>query len=86
MGHFHVSGHDAGCVQCLVCEKTITDDKWFAQVKHGDWTVLLCSERCAKAFYARRLPGLRQFVVLAAHPLLKWPQAKTGLEQPGVAR
>lgn len=81
MSHFATHGFDAAHVQCVVCEKIITDDAWFARVKHGDWTVMLCSERCAKAFYAQRLPGLRRLALLAAHPSLKWPRAAVGVEE-----
>ncbi len=81
MSHFDVHYPAAEHAQCVVCEKMITDDAWFARVKHGEWTVMLCSERCAKAFYGQRLPGLRRLALLAAHPSLKWPRANVALEE-----
>jgi hypothetical protein len=72
---------DGEVAQCVTCEKAIAGDDWFARVKHGEWTVMLCSERCAKAFYAQRLPGLRRLALLAAHPLLRWPRAIIGSEK-----
>lgn len=57
----------------------ITGDDWSARVKRGNWTVMLCSERCAKSFYAQRLPGLRRIALLAAHPSLKWPRASVAI-------
>ena len=81
MSYFDADVLKAAHAQCVVCEKIITDDDWFARVKHGEWTVMLCSERCAKAFYAQRLPGLRRLALLAAHPSLKWPRANVGFEE-----
>lgn len=81
MSHFDTHSLNAAHAQCVVCEKIITDDDWFARVKHGEWMVMLCSERCAKAFYAQRLPGLRRIALLAAHPSLRWPRVNTGIEE-----
>lgn len=81
MSYFDAHAFNAAHAQCVVCEKIITDDDWFARVKHGEWTVMLCSERCAKAFYAQRLPGLRRLALLTAHPSLKWPRANVALEE-----
>ena len=81
MNHFDARGLDAAHTQCVVCEKLITDHDWFARVKHGEWMVMLCSEQCAKAFYAQRLPGLRRLALLAAHPSLKWPRASVVFEE-----
>ncbi len=75
------SDFTAAHVQCVVCENIIIGDDWFARVKHGEWTVTLCSEPCAKAFYAQRLPGLRRLALLAAHPSLKWPRASVRFEE-----
>ena len=80
MSHFD-NGLNAAHAQCVVCEKIIIGDDWFARVKHGDWMVMLCSERCAKSFYARRLPGLRRLALLAAHPSCKWPRMSAGIEE-----
>ena len=49
-----------GSVHCFVCERAIIGDDWFARVKPEDWTIVLCSQACAKAFYAQRLPSLRR--------------------------
>ncbi|ODU23932.1 MAG: hypothetical protein ABS95_02750 [Verrucomicrobia bacterium SCN 57-15] len=81
MSHCDSHGLNTAHAQCVVCEKIIIDDDWFARVKHGEWTVMLCSERCAKSFYAQRLPGLRRLALLAAHPSLKWPRANVGIQE-----
>ena len=59
--------------QCFVCETPIAEDHWFAQVKHGDWTVRLCCTQCAQEFFAQRLPFLRRLGFLAALGSLAWP-------------
>lgn len=74
MTHFDIHNPTVECARCVVCEKDVSGNHWFAQVKHHDWTIRLCSQRCANAFYAQRLPGLRRLMLLAAHPLRKWPR------------
>lgn len=81
MTHFDIHDLNVECARCVVCEKDILGDHWFARVKHGEWTVLLCSQPCAKAFYAQQLPAFRWFALLAAHSSLKWPRAKTAFEK-----
>ncbi|MDE3100136.1 MAG: hypothetical protein KGJ88_11745 [Verrucomicrobiota bacterium] len=81
MSRFLVNGIKVSGAQCLVCERTISNDEWFARVKHGDLTVMLCSRRFAKTFYARRLPDLRRLVLLAAHPSLQWPRINASVEK-----
>ncbi len=66
MSHFDAGNLNAEDVQCFVCEKAITRGNGFARLKHGEWTVVVCSEPCAKAFQAQRLPYLRRIEVLAA--------------------
>ena len=56
---------DAGCVQCVACEKVIAEGEWFAKIKRGGHTLLLCSQLCAAQFYGRRLPHLRRINLLA---------------------
>ena len=59
--------------RCFVCETLIAGGHWFAQVKHGDWTVRLCCPRCMRNFFAQRLPLLRRVGFLAALGSLAWP-------------
>jgi len=66
-------GLQTGIAQCFVCEKPIAGDHWFAQVKHGNWTVRLCCSQCSKLFFTQRLPGLRRVAFLAALRSLAWP-------------
>jgi hypothetical protein len=73
MSKFDASRLHVGDSQCFVCEKPIAGDDWYAQVKHGDWTVRLCCPPCAKAFYAKKLPLLRQLAVLGALASPRWP-------------
>ena len=56
----------AGNNRCFVCETPIADGHWFAQVKHGDWTIRLCCAQCAQHFFAQRLPVLSRVGVQAA--------------------
>jgi len=72
--HDAAGGFNAGNGQCFVCEKAIAGERWFARVKHGECTVVLCTEKCAKAFYRQRLPGLRKFQILEAMQSLRWPR------------
>ena len=65
--------------QCFVCEKSMPGDGWYAQVKHGEWTVRLCCPQCAKAFYAQRLPGLRRMAFMAALQSLQWPRQQAAV-------
>ena len=64
---------EAGNNRCFVCETSIADGHWFAQVKHGDWSIRLCCRQCAKHFFAQRLPVLRRFGFQAALGSLAWP-------------
>ncbi len=81
MTHFDASDPRLENACCVVCEKNLAGDNWFALLKHGEWTVLLCSERCMNAFHAQQLTALRRLVLLTFHPSLKWPQGKTILNQ-----
>jgi hypothetical protein len=70
--------HDAKAVQtantrCFVFETFIAGGHWFAQVKHGDWTIRLCCRQCAQDFFAQRLPVLRRLEFQAALGSLAWP-------------
>jgi hypothetical protein len=65
MTKLDAGGLNAESAQCFVCEKAAAGGDWFARVKHGDQTIVLCSEQCADAFYARRLPFMRRLVALA---------------------
>lgn len=79
MNYTDVCGFGANASQCFVCERPTPGDCWFAQVKHGDLTIQLCCPRCAKAFYAQRLPGLRRIQFLAALQSLQWPRQPSAL-------
>lgn len=79
MSHYDAGGFAGGNGQCFVCEKAITGEHWFARVKHGECTVVLCTEKCAKAFYRQRLPGLRKFQILEALPSLQWPRQQEAM-------
>jgi len=59
--------------RCFVCEKPIAGGHWFAQVKHGDWTIRLCCTQCAQDFFAQRLPVLRRAGFQAALGSFAWP-------------
>ena len=59
--------------RCFVCEKPIAGGHWFAQVKHGAWTIRLCCTQCAQRFFAQRLPFLRRVGFQAALGSLAWP-------------
>jgi hypothetical protein len=74
MRHSGAKGFHVGISQCFVCEKSIFGDHWFAQVKHGNWTIRLCCLQCSKLFYTQRLPGLRRVAFLAALRSLAWPR------------
>ena len=74
MSHYAAGDFPGGNSQCFVCEKTIAGEQWFARVKHGECTVVLCTEKCARAFYCQRLPGLKRFHILAAIRSLEWPR------------
>jgi hypothetical protein len=65
MSHFDTSSPKTGHAQCVVCEKFITSDQWFARIKREGQTLMLCSQPCADRFYARRLPLLRHINLLA---------------------
>ena len=73
MSHSGPKGLQTGITQCFVCERSIVGDHWFAQVKHGNWTIWLCCLQCSKLFYTQRLPGLRRVAFLAALRSLAWP-------------
>jgi len=62
--------------RCFVCETPIAGGHWFAQVKHGDWTIRLCCAQCAQLFFAQRLPVLRRAGFQAALVSLAWPGQK----------
>ena len=63
--NFDATNVDLETVQCVVCEKEITNGKWTARVKHGDRMVAVCCPLCLEAFetnpdlYARRLDLLK---------------------------
>lgn len=65
MSRAAVSQMHVECAQCVVCEKSINDGVWFARIKQGGHTLLLCSQPCATRFYGRRLPLLRHIHLLA---------------------
>jgi hypothetical protein len=66
-------GLNAKSVQCFVCEKAVSGGAWFARVKYGGQTTVLCTKQCADAFYAERLPFLRRLVALATLQLALRP-------------
>ena len=59
--------------RCFACEKPIAGGHWFARVKHGDWTIRLCSAQCAQDFFAQRVPVLRRLGFQASLGSLSWP-------------
>lgn len=65
MSHFDTSSPKTGPAQCVVCERFITGDRWFARIKREGQSLLLCSHACADRFYGRRLPLLRHINLLA---------------------
>jgi hypothetical protein len=65
MTKLDAGGLIAESAQCFVCEKAAVGGDWFARVKHGEQTIVLCSKQCADAFYAERLPFMRRLAVVA---------------------
>ncbi len=63
-----------GNVHCFVCERAIIGDNWFARVKPEEWTIVLCSRACAKAFYTQQLPSLRRLALLSTLQPPRWPR------------
>lgn len=82
MSKFDGGGFNAGTSQCFVCEKIILADNWYAQVKRGEWTVRLCCPQCANAFYAKRLPSLRQLALMAGLASRQWPSPEVAILEP----
>lgn len=62
--NFDASNVETACVQCAVCEKTITGGKWYSRIKHSEWMVALCCPLCTEVFqknpdaYLRRIQTL----------------------------
>ena len=64
MSNFDASNLNCDYVQCAVCEKAITGGKWFARIKHGEWTVALCCPLCAETFERSPHPYIRRIETL----------------------
>lgn len=78
MSHYIAGDFAVGSCHCFVCEKTIAGEHWFARVKHGECTVVLCTRKCANAFYRQRLSIFKKIHILDALRSLQWPrQPKT---------
>lgn len=73
MSHFDAENLHAEAVQCVVCEKSLTGDNWYARIKRDGNTVMLCSEDCADKFYAKRLPLLRYINIVTMFQSPHWP-------------
>jgi hypothetical protein len=52
--NFDASGNDGAPVNCLVCERLIPEDTWFARFKVADCPVLFCKPRCVEIFLDNR--------------------------------
>lgn len=63
---YDASDPDTLSVHCAVCENLITNCRWFARIRHEEWTVALCCPLCTETFeraphnYARRVATYAQ--------------------------
>ena len=57
---FDASGRTGQPLNCIVCEREIVDDNWFARIKAGPWRVVMCRPRCVEIFLENRESCLRR--------------------------
>lgn len=65
MSNFDPGNLNVEDVRCVVCEKMITGGNWFARVKHGERTVVLCCSQCAEKFHATPQAYIQPLTTLA---------------------
>jgi hypothetical protein len=65
MKQFDASDINTAFVQCAVCEKGITNGKWFARIKNGERMVALCCPLCTEVFEGNPHPYIRRIETLA---------------------
>lgn len=82
MNQFDASDGDCNSVQCAVCEKVITGGKWFARIRHDQWTVALCCPLCTDVFESKPHGYIRRIESLAYMSSLRESAPDSPLTQP----
>ena len=60
MPQFDATSKDVESVQCAVCEKAMTNGRWFARIRNGQRIVALCCPLCTSAFEDNPKPYMRR--------------------------